>query len=142
MFVVDLRSGRRRTLIPSAADTAPDHTQIWTPAWSWDGLWIAFQRQVGAGQPEVDVMHPDASGFAHLTDYTPSEGRLAWSRTGRLAFVGVLGGRGDRPPRLVVADERSRRVEVSRKRVQAGPVAWSPDGRRIATSGWPAPTWR
>src|SRR5207302_9000509 len=34
MFVVDLRSGRRRTLIPSADDTASDHTQILTPAWS------------------------------------------------------------------------------------------------------------
>jgi Tol biopolymer transport system component len=135
MFAVDLRSGRRRTLFPSAADTASDHTQIWTPAWSPDGRWIAFERQVGAGQHEVDVMHPDGSGLAHLTDYTPWEGRLAWSRNGRLAFVGVFGGRGDRPPRLVVADIRSRRVEVSRKRVEVGPVAWSPDSQRIAISG-------
>jgi hypothetical protein len=80
-------------------------------------------------------MHPDGSGFTHVADYTPWEGRLTWSRNGKLAFVGVRGGRGDGPPHLVVIDVRSRRVAVSRTRVQVGTPAWAPDGRHIAVAG-------
>ena len=45
LYVFDLRSGEKRTLLSSSV--------IWTPAWSPDGKWIAFSLPIGSGQEEV-----------------------------------------------------------------------------------------
>jgi Tol biopolymer transport system component len=122
LYVVDLRDRRRGTLLRRSLTS--------TPAWSPDGKWIAFVRQIGYGPVEVYAVHPDGSGLRRLTGYAP-EGRLAWSRDGRLAFVGTRGS--SEVAHLVVVDVRRRLVDVMPPRLGGGgTVAWSPDGRRIA----------
>ena len=123
LYVVDLRSGRKRTLLGSS--------QTWTPTWSRDGTWIAFTRQIGYGPIELYAVHPDGSGLKRLTGYAPqSPGGLEWSRDGRLAFVGNRGG--EDPARLVLVDVRAGRVTVVKSHFAGGSVAWSPDGRKVA----------
>ena len=126
LYVVDVRSGRTRTLLRrSWAGSA---------AWSPDGKWIAFVRQIGYGPDAVYVVHPDATGLRRLTRYSPNlAGGLAWSRDGRLAFIGSRGSEGR--TRLVVVDVQARRVELFRSKLGDGTVSWSPDGRRLAYGG-------
>ena len=120
LYVVDVRSGRKRTLLHTS--------QTWMPAWSPDGEWIAFARQIGYGPTQVYVSHPDGSGLRQVSDYDP--GRLAWSRDGRLAFIGARGS--GELAHLVVVDVRARQVNILQSGLGGGTVAWSPDGRRIA----------
>jgi dipeptidyl aminopeptidase/acylaminoacyl peptidase len=123
LYVVDLRSGRKRTLLGSST--------TWTPAWSPDAEWIAFGRQIGYGPVALWAVHPDGSGLRRLTSYaTGDPGGLVWSRDGRLAFIGNRGS--DGPARLVLVDVRAGRVIVVKSRFDGGSVAWSPDGRTIA----------
>jgi hypothetical protein len=122
LYTVDLRGGRKRTLLRKSL--------TWSAAWSPDDNWIAFSRQIGYGPVELYAVHPDGSGLRRLTGYAP-EARLAWSRNGRLAFIGT---RGDEElAHLVVVDTRAHRVDVMPPRLGGGgTVAWSPDGRTIA----------
>jgi Tol biopolymer transport system component len=125
LFVTDSRGGHRQTLL--------SRSTTWTPTWSPDGKWIAFERQIGYGPSEVYAVHPDGSGLRWLSRYTPSA-RLAWSRDGRLAFIGAPGE--EQRAHLVLVDVDARRVDVMRWRLGggagSGEVAWSPDGRKIA----------
>jgi len=122
LYVADVDSGRTRTLLRTST--------AWTPAWSPDGKWIAFVRQIGYGPLDVYLVHPNGSGLTLLTDYAPTgSSRLAWSRDGKLAFIGT---RGDEDAHLVVVDVSTRRVHLLQSRLDDGTVAWSPDGRSIA----------
>jgi Tol biopolymer transport system component len=122
LYVADVRGGRRRTLLSTSL--------ISTPAWSPDGKWIAFARQIGYGPTELYAVHPDGSGLRSLSRYTPSDG-LAWSRDGRLAFIGTRGD--EERAHLVFVDVDARGVEVRPLRLgRGGTVSWSPDGRKIA----------
>jgi Tol biopolymer transport system component len=122
LYVVDLRSGRRRTLVPRSETS--------TPAWSPDGEWIAFARQIGYGPREVYAVHPDGSGLRRVTRYAPDAG-LGWSLDGRLAFIGARGN--EEVSHLVVIDMHAGRAYVVRSRLGGGgTVAWSPDGRTLA----------
>ena len=123
LYVVDLSTGRRRALLATS--------QTWTPSWSPDGQWIAFSRQIGYGPTEVYAAHPDGSGLRWLTDYAPGGGGgLAWSRDGRLAFIGSRGS--EQSAHLVIVDVHRGRVDVMRPKLQRGAVAWSPDGKTLA----------
>jgi Tol biopolymer transport system component len=121
LYVVDVRGGPKRALLRAS--------QTGTPVWSPDGRWIAFARQIGYGPTEIYVIHPDGSALQRLTVYGPASG-LAWSRDGRLAFIGTRGTMA--ASHLVVIDVRRRLVHVMQPRLGNGTVAWSPDGQRIA----------
>jgi dipeptidyl aminopeptidase/acylaminoacyl peptidase len=60
-----------------------DASQIWTPAWSADGRWIAYVDNThGANGGDLHVIHPDGSGDMLLRsgvlapDWSPAEDRL------------------------------------------------------------------
>jgi Tol biopolymer transport system component len=122
LYVVDARGGVRQTLLRTS--------QVFEASWSSDRKWIAFARQIGYGPREVYAVHPDGSALMRLTGYAPRAGGLAWSRDGRLAFIGARGS--EELSHLIVVDVRSRRVEIIQSRLGGGPVAWSPDGQTIA----------
>ncbi len=123
LHVVDLSTGRKHALLETS--------QTWTPSWSPDGQWIAFARQIGYGPTEVYAAHPDGSRLRRLTDYAPGGGGgLAWSRDGKLAFIGSRGN--EQSAHLVIVDVHRGRVDVMRPTLQGGAVAWSPDGQTLA----------
>ena len=123
LYVADVRTGRKRALLRKS--------QTWMPAWSPDGKWIAFVRQIGYGPDELYALHPDGTGLKRLTGYAPGgSGALAWSRDGTLAFVGLRGN--GEVAHLVLVDGATSRVDVLPRRLGDGTVAWSPDGRRMA----------
>jgi Tol biopolymer transport system component len=123
LYVADIRTGRRRDL-----DSPSD---VWTPAWSPDGKWIAFAGQDGYGPTGTYVVRADGGGVRQLSEYAPQgQGAYSWSRDGKLAFVG--GRNGQEQSRLVVVDARTWRARVLQSRLGDGTVVWSPDGRTIA----------
>jgi TolB protein len=121
LYVVDVDGRHKRTLLSTSL--------ISTPAWSPNGKWIAFSRQIGYGPTELYAVHPDGSGLRWLSRYTPSDG-LAWSRDGTLAFIGTR--ESEERSHLVLVEVDARRVHVVRRLGAGGTVSWSADGRRIA----------
>jgi Tol biopolymer transport system component len=100
------------------------------PAWSPDGMRIAFRYQPGGDETaEIYVMNVDGSGRRNLTrdaamDYAP-----AWSPDGtQLAFASTRDG--ELPSIWVMNQDGSDPRRVGR--VDGEYPAWSPDGRRIA----------
>ncbi len=99
------------------------------PAWSPDGLRIAFTADRGTGD-DIWVMDADGSDQARLTSSPVSESDPAWSPDGtRIAFRGF----GDATAQIVVmnANGSNPRPITSNDNINLGP-AWSPDGTRIA----------
>jgi Tol biopolymer transport system component len=75
-------------------------TSEFAPAWSPDGEWIAYQRDMGA-RWELWIVRPDGSGSQRVSPdgedgvwaaWSP-DGLLAWSGTQGLTFVDLDGGR-------------------------------------------------
>ena len=125
LFVVNADgTGWRRPLTDGGDD--------WTLAWSSDGSTLAFDRNAD-GPNWIYVVQPDRGGerrvsrlFGPPYDYHP-----AWSPDGRIAYVTtrgvwVMDGDGLRKQLLVWA-----RIAIDGYPTRS-PVAWSPDGRRVA----------
>jgi TolB protein len=125
LFVVNADgTGWRRPLTDGADD--------WTLAWSPDGSALAFDRNAD-GPNWIYVVRPDRGGerrvsrlFGPPYDYHP-----AWSPDGRIAYVTMRG------VWVMDADGRQKKL-LARARISIdgyptrSPVAWSPDGLRVA----------
>ncbi len=130
------RDGSGLTFLTGPDD--PWHVFYEDPAWSPDGQWIAFTRDVEKDYPAhghytvsltIWVIRPDAAQLRRVTDGA----RPSWSPDGRrLAFE-------LRQPEPDLASINGCEIwtcdldGTSLKRVTAGfQPAWSPDGKRIA----------
>jgi Tol biopolymer transport system component len=117
-------------------------------SWSPDGSRIAFRLLLDA--PGIYVMNRDGTGLIRLTDLPepawqrdwgqPTRDWFAWSPDGtRIAFtspVGTDGPGGSKSSSLYVVDTSDGRLtELTGPDATGGafpPIAWSPDGSRIA----------
>ena len=117
-------------------DSAPTRVGIWSPAWSPDGRWIAFSRQVGSGPDELYVIHPDGSDLRRLTRYEPLSTRLVWSKQGPGVHRRARHEWAAHAARDYV-DAARPRPPLQRLHASFGlrsiTVAWSPDGTRSPT---------
>ena len=108
LYLLDTRARRVRRL---TRNRVPE----WSPAWSWDGSTIAFERS-----GDLYTMRRNGTGIHRLTATRRRETDPAWARDGRLAFTA----------------DRSifvRQPDGAIQRLTAGESpAWSPDDRLIA----------
>ena len=125
LYVVNADGSGLRLLADRASIAAP-------PAWSPDGLKLAFNRSTGPG---IYVVNVDGSG---LRSFTNGAGP-AWSPDGqKIAFARVVNApaqwatpNGPNSDILVMNANGSGTQNLTRSPKPDGSPAWSPDGQRI-----------
>jgi Tol biopolymer transport system component len=134
LYVVNADGSAMRKLVRHASGLGPDPD--WGPAWSPDGLMLAFGKRLGPaiGQcgvchTEIFVMNADGSGQRNLTREWGFEVFPVWSPDWRMiAFAS-----GQNPDLFVMNADGSGQRRVSQDAIPVmGRVSWSPDGRRLA----------
>jgi TolB protein len=108
-------------------------THEWSPEWSPTGRTIAFATDRD-GNREIYAMNVDGSGQRNLTRHplrdVESGMRFLWSPDGsRIAFAS---NRDSDVEIYVMNADGSEQRRVTRHRGYDEPLAWSPDGRRLA----------
>lgn len=106
--------------------------QDFNPAWSPNGLEIAFERR--DGDDDIYKMAADGSNERFLTNNTlPDDTGAAWSPNGnRIAFVSDRNANGDDEIYTISSSNGSNIVRLTRNSENDLRPAWSPNGRRIA----------
>jgi Tol biopolymer transport system component len=140
-FVAEVPGSIRQTLVGSSTVGPPVR-------WSPDGSRIAFRLLLDV--PGIYVMNRDGAGLTRLTDLPepgwqrdwgqPTRDGFTWSPDGtRIAFtspVGTDGPGGSKSSSLYVVDTSDGRLtKLTGPNATGGafpPIAWSPDGSRIA----------
>jgi Tol biopolymer transport system component len=125
-------------LTPLTTDAAWDYA----PAWSPDGLKIAFTRRTcGFCEDQIYTINPDGTGLAQLTAAGLQYRQASWSPDGsKLAVASNHDGNFDSEIYIVNRDGSGKRriTYSSGSFIIAEQPAWSPDGERIAFL-WEAP---
>jgi TolB protein len=108
-------------------------TEEWSPEWSPTGRTIAFLTDRD-GNREIYAMDVDGSAQRNLTRSPQRDGedgtRLLWSPDGsRIAFAGNRDGNSEV---YVMNADGSGQRRVTRSPAYDEPLAWSPDGRKLA----------
>ena len=113
------------------------------PAWSPDGLWIAFEGSDDAGATGLYVVHPDGSDLRSVTVENGSVGRPAWSPDGATLAYTSNGEPIEVAPsqfeslleiRVVRLDGSGKQSLNAAPDQGSGPT-WSPDGALLAYTG-------
>jgi Tol biopolymer transport system component len=122
-------------------DPADEHS----PAFSPDGTQIAFvsdRQDVRTGKTDIYVMNADGSGVRQLTRLPGNDDSPSWSPDGsKIAFAdnSDVGGHQVNYQLYVMDANGSHVARLSSELALAheARAAWSPDGRRIAFTGFP-----
>jgi PKD repeat protein len=100
------------------------------PAWSHDGMRIAFNFQVEAGNDDICAINPDGTGFVRLTTDSASESYPTWSPDSQsIAFSTSQYG-------FAVMNADGGDVRPLGTGASGSDLAWSPDGAQIAFDAW------
>ena len=105
-----------------------------TPAYSPDGRWVAFKREVGPGRREIWVVAASGGVPGRFSDGLGSDIQPAWSADGtQLAYVAERAGESH----IWAAGIENGRRKGAGRQITWGQgtdrlPAWSPDGRKIA----------
>jgi TolB protein len=137
LYIVGADGSNPRLLVYGPYDQA-----AWDPAWSPDGQWIAFTREVDdRGDTDLFLIRPDGSGLHRVLERPGQELGPSWSPDGRtLAFTGsdpvVLTGGGTgwyfTGHSIYTVPAAGGTVTRLTQATHDGSPAWSPDGRLIA----------
>ena len=101
----------------------------WEPAWSPDGMWIAYSSQQAAGS-DIFLVRPDGTARQRLTDNDALDGTPAWSPDGtRLAIFSDRDGSWNL---YVMNADGSQERRLTADAAEDSAPAWSPDGNWIA----------
>ena len=132
LWVTDLTTG-------VATNLTNGTMEVWSPGWSPDGRFIAFESIVGDGYFDIFAVEPRGGSPVNLTNnQTSNDLSPAWSPDGtRIAFVSQRGGEAGPYGLYSMATDGSglRRLyevddEECSRRLRA--LAWSPDGSFLA----------
>jgi Tol biopolymer transport system component len=109
-----------------------DESRDRAPAWSPDGRRLAFYSDRGGGY-QVWTIRPDGSGLEQLTQIEGSANFPIWARDGRTIAVGVNPGSWYQVDLGAPESPKpARRMPALDETSAMWPLAWSPDGARLA----------
>lgn len=115
--------------VPDHPDTSAEVTSI---AWSPDGTMVA----VGTGTDAVVIFRPDGTPIQSLTGHTDFVAALAWTPDGKTLATGSFDG----TVRLWHIDGTL--IATLRHKGQVDGLAWSSDGKALASDDGEARLWR
>jgi Tol biopolymer transport system component len=108
-----------------------DKGQVSSPSWSPDGTRIAFVRELGGKNGDIDIymMNRDGTGIERLTDHPAEDQGPAWSPDGtKIAFHSARDGDFDV---YVMNSDGTSVAQVTDDPAPDGLPSWSPDATRI-----------
>lgn len=118
------------SILSESRQLTKDSANHLRPAWSPDGLRLAFQSNSGGSVNHIWVINADGSGLRQLTDGPGDDRRPAWSPDGdRLAFDSTRAG--TRDIWVLNADGGGLRQLTSDPGEETF-ASWSPSGAQIA----------
>ncbi len=100
------------------------------PAWSPDGLWIAFMREGQDGIYQLYIIKTDGTQLKQLTFDPGNKSRPSWSPDGqRIVYNASVNGQSDI---FVINWDGSGKKALANSPLREHSPAWSPDGQKIA----------
>ena len=136
IWVMDAAGGNPRSLTNHVTPRIIN----WSPAWSSDGLQIAFSSnrdedwefEFGLWNMDIYVMNADGTNIINLTNHPAKDGNPDWSPDGnQIAFSSERNGNWEV---YVMNADGTNIINLTNHPAKDGRPDWSPDGNRIAFS--------